>query len=650
MVTKKTSYNRDRVAQLAHDIIRHKRLYYAGKPEVEDRVYDLIEAELRQLAPSHPALAFVGTDLISEGRKVAHERAMLSLDKTYSLEDLKFWVGDHKVVGMWKIDGNSLSLIYQHGRLTLGKTRGNGLIGEDVTDKIQWVGDILPTLHLDAERAKDTVEIRGELFCSAEAFNQVVREMEQRGLEKPTSARNIVAGMLGRKSHFDLSRYFSFMAFDVEFSGNSRVFSQESAKMQWLKTQGFLLPNPELLKDFAACQEYLERVRASMEENNIGLDGAVFVYDDIVLQHKLGETSHHPRYKMSYKWQGETAVSEVKEISWSTSRLGIVTPVAIIEPVYLSGATITNVTLHNAAMVKTHDLKTGDRIRIVRSGEVIPKFLETIEAAKGHAKLPSKCPSCQSTLVSDDVRLRCVNESDCPAQKTRAILNWIENAEIEDLSEKRLEQMMDLGLVEEIADLYKLTKDDILKLPQTKEKMASKILANITKSRQLPMHRFLCGLGVEGAGRTTWEKLLEVFHGLEGLTTATAQDIANVEGFAEKSALQIANGLKTKRPLINALLKVGVTPQSATAGHKGELRLKGKQIVVTGALSRPRSEIEEAIRSAGGSPGSSVSKNTFAILTDDPKSDSSKMKKARELGITVWDEAEFWRVIGTDED
>lgn len=646
MPSHKHFYDPQRVAFLAQEVMRHKRLYYAGRPKIEDRDFDRLEAELRALAPDHPALRFVGTDLISESRKVQHDRPMLSLEKTYVLKDLNEWIDGHAVVGMWKIDGNSLSLIYRRGKLTLAKTRGDGRVGEDVTDKIRWVGDVVPVLGGPGEELPEVVEIRGELFCQNEAFLWLSGEMVERGLERPTNPRNIVAGMLGRKTNFDLARNFSFVAFDVELVGQPAVFKREWSKMTWLQAQGFKLAGAELLKSREACEPYLESVKGVMDLGEVGVDGVVFVYDDVSLQHEIGETSHHPRYKLSYKWQGETAHSVITGMTWATSRLGNVTPVAVIEPVFLSGATLTNVTLHNAAMVRANNLKTGDRIEVVRSGEVIPKFLAVVEAHPGTYHWPESCPSCGGVLEFDEVRLRCPNEKGCPAQQARGILNWIQNAEIEDLSEKRLEQLLELGLVQEIPDLYRLTKDDFLKLPQTKEKMATKLFKNIEKSRQLPISKFLSGLGIEGAGRTTWDKLLEVFHGLDGLLAATESDIAAVEGFAEKSGQQIVSGLKAKSALIAKLLNAGVQPQRSAARGGAALSLKGKQIVITGALTRPRSEVEDAIRAAGGSPGSAVSKNTYAIVTDDPASESSKMKKGRELGIPVWNERKLWEFIG----
>lgn len=630
----------ERVSRLADAIVHHKRAYYAGRPEIADSDYDRLEDELRRIAPDHPALAMVGAEVVSTGAaKVAHAVPMLSLQKTYDESELFAWAKGHAVVGMWKIDGNSLSLVYERGRLTLAKTRGNGQLGEDVTDKIRWVGAV--RARLDA--AVDC-EIRGELYCSEDAFLKLADEMTRLGLERPTSPRNIVAGLLGRKEHIDLNRFFGFMAFDVIGDDATVTRRTEMVKFEWLGGMGFELPRPRLLRDETAMREYLTEVRHTIDEGDVGLDGAVFSYDDTALHRELGNTSHHPRAKMSFKWAGETARTRVVDIEWATSRLGFVTPVAVVEPVFLSGATITNITLHNAAHVKAYDLKRGDLIEIIRSGEVIPKFLAVIEAAAGSFAWPSTCPSCGGGLEFDDVRLKCVAGGDCPAQRLRSILNYIQATGIDDLSEKRLEQMMDAGLVRAIPDLYRVGVDDLLTLPQVKDKLATKLFANIQATKSLPLARFLQGLGIEGAGMTTWEKLLERWPTLEELLFASPAEIAAVEGFAEKSSRQIAEGLAAKHDLIEGLLAVGVTPVGGAAAT-ADGPLIGKTVAITGTLSRPRGEIESAIKAAGGHPASSVSKNTFAVITADPSSGSSKMVKARELGVLIWSEDDFWKIV-----
>lgn len=637
----KAPYDATRITTLANDVLRHKRLYYAGKPLITDGAYDQIEDQLRQLAPDHPALSVVGDGAAAaSSAKVKHDSPMLSLDKTYDVDKLADWLGDETAVGTLKVDGVSMSLIYEDGGLLLAKTRGNGQVGEDVTSKIVWVADVVP--HI---KAAGRVEVRGELYCTDSQFIKLSDEFYAIGLDRPTSPRNIVAGLLGRKTHVDLARYFNFFGFSVIPYASTPKFKTEMDRFEWLKAAGFRLPEPQLIKDQTALTAYLEHVKTFMADGEVGIDGAVFSYDRLALHDELGHTSHHPRYKLSFKWQGQTAESTIQKIDWATSRLGIVTPVAVIEPVTLSSAQITNVTLHNAAHVKAFNLKAGDLIEIVRSGEVIPKFLHVVKAAPGEFDWPKTCPSCDAPLTFDDVRLKCANTDKCPAQQLGAIINWIRSVEIDDLSDKRLQPLIDQGLVATMADLYRLTIADLLTIPKTKDKMAQKLFDNIQKSLHAPLARVLNGLGIEGAGTTTWEKLLAVFPDLKSLQAATVAEIEAIDGFAEKSAQQIVTGLQQKCATIAALLAAGIKPVVEQALVQ-DGPLSGKVLVITGALSEPRADVEKAVKAAGGRIGTSVSKETHAVVTDDPDSGSSKMKKARQLGVQVWSEADLWRHLG----
>ena len=630
------SYNSEDVSRLAQEVMHHKQAYYAGKPEISDSAFDKLEEQLRQLAPEHPALSFVGTNPDPSAQKVAHDVPMLSLQKTYKMSELESWRAGRPVVGMYKIDGNSLSLLYEDGVLQLAKTRGNGRVGEMVTDKVRWVADVVPKLDV-----KGKVEIRGELYCSHDNFMELSDVMAGLGLERPTNPRNIVAGLLGRKSHYDLARFFSLFVFDVLDYDGSLELKTEVEKFAWLEKLGFRLPHPELLESQTQIETFLKEVQDYISSGEMAIDGAVLSFDDISLQGQMGATSHHPRYKMAFKWQGQTATAVIREITWATSRLGVITPVAVIEPLELSRAKITNSTLHNAAHVQAFNVKPGDEIEIVRSGEVIPKFLQVVKAAKGQYQWPVECPSCGGQVEFDDVRLHCTNSLDCPAQNLGIILNWIRCAEIDDLSEKRLTALVESGLVSDISDLYRLTVADFLTLPLTKEKMAQKLFNNINGSRELPLANFLNGLGIGGTGQTTWEKLLTVFPDLKALEQAKESDIAAVDGFAEKTAEQIVVGLRERAPLIKRLLAVGVNPQSDEAGATaaaGEGSLAGMTLVLTGSMSQPRGKLEAAIKAAGGKVTSSVSKNVQAVVAADPEGSSSKLKKARALGVAIWTE------------
>ena len=622
-----------KIAQLADKIMSHKAAYYKGVPTISDVDYDKLEEDLRALSPSHPALMSVGSEESIMGDKVPHSTPMLSLQKVYTQEELFSWQDGRNIMGTWKIDGNSLSLVYKKGQLVMAKTRGNGRFGEDVTDKAKWVSDVVASIDEEWD-----FEVRGELYCSSERFFALSKEMVALNLPRPTSPRNIVAGMLGRKTHFNLSRFFNFLAFDVLFFDGKNPFKEEKEKFQWFEKKGFALPGPRSLKSQKEVLGYLEDVKNLMNEGEISLDGAVFSFSDLSLQEQMGHTSHHPRFKMSFKWQGETKVVEIKDFTFQTSRHGVVTPVAVISPCELSGASITNITLHNAQHLKTYNLKVGDKIEIVRSGEVIPKFLRVVTEAEGEHVWLDQCPSCGEGLFFDEVRLLCKNHHHCPAQIMGGILNWIRCAEIEDLSEKRLSSMIELSLVKNASDLYHLTLEDFLKLPLTKEKMAQKLLMNIEKSKSLPLFRFLTGLSIGGLGFSNGEKLAMHFGDLAAVRQAKLEEIAALEGFAEKTAKEVVDTLAAKSDLIDALLEGGVLPLSAAKPAAKDGFLANKQLAITGKLTRPRKEIEDVIKAEGGKVSSSVSKNTFAVVTGDVHSSSSKMEKARKLGVQIWSE------------
>ncbi len=631
------------IEKLACEILRHKALYYEGFPEISDFEYDALEEKLKALDPGHKVLNLVGfeTKNISKNKR-QHKTPMLSLAKTYDVKELLSWQKEKEIVATHKIDGNSLSLIYKKGELALAKTRGNGEEGEDVTGKILWVKECpkklqeksLDTLSILDLADDDEIEVRGELYCLEEEFPRLAEKMIALGLHEASSPRNIVAGILSRKNHIHLARYFNFFAFEVIFKGSSQFFKTEMAKISWLKDAGFSYPPYKLLLKENDIKEYLFALKEEIDSHSYGIDGAVFNFNDLNSHENLGETAHHPRYKISFKWQGETGKTKIQKILWSTSRFGTVTPVAQVDPTYLSDATITNVTLHNLAHVKLFKLKAHDEIEIVRSGEVIPKFLRVIKQLPGEPLIPEECPSCGSKLKEESIRLLCENNL-CGARVIFKILNWIKQAQIDDLSEKRLIGLIEARKVSHIEDLYKLTKEDFLELPMTKEKLATKLMHNIEGSKKISLVNFLCALGIEGAGKTTWLHLTKVFSTLEDLLKATPEDLISLDGFAEKTSEQITKGLKENKNLMEKLFALGIEVEKREVTD-GQVPLEGLVFVLTGALLRPREEIIEDLQTLGAKVSSSVTKKTTALVSDDFSKKSSKTTKAESLGVPMW--------------
>lgn len=622
-----------RIATLHDLILKHKALYYQGRPEISDLEFDKLEEELKKLDPENSALKIVGS--VSSGSdKIKHEKKMLSLEKTYILQDLLSWKGKEEVISTMKLDGVSCSLVFEEGKLSLAKTRGDGSFGENITPKVMWISSI-PTLI----STKNKIEIRGELYCDEESFFHLSREMVAIGLDKPTSQRNIVAGLMGRKENLELCRYIKFMAFD--FISDEKIANEEE-KFHKLKKYNFTIPDVGMHIDEESIEETIESARQFMSEGEYQIDGLVFTYNKLSLHEELGETSHHPRYKMAFKFQGESKNTKLKEINWSVSRNGILTPVGEVEPVELSGAMIGRVTLHNYGLVLLNNLKSGDEIEIIRSGEVIPKFLSVIKSSDEPFKIPDVCPSCGTKAEVEDIRIYCRNKS-CPGKIKEIILNFIQKIGIEDLSGKRLEDLMNAKLVSSIGDIYRLTADDLMKVDKIKEKLSFKIIESIQKTKQCNLIVFLSALGITGGAFNKCEKVVRAgFDSISKIKKLTLEDLMSIESFAEKSSSDFLVSLKEKIPLIDELIECGF---EFSVEQTRQTDLTGRKICITGALAEKRSVIEDLIREGGGIIVSSVSKNTDLLVTNETDPASSKFKKALELKIKIITEAELMNLL-----
>jgi DNA ligase (NAD+) len=618
-----------RIKELEDLIIFHKNLYYSGKKKIEDEEYDELENQLKSLDPNNFALFFVGYQIKSDA-SISHSTKMLSLDKVYEVDKLIKWQDDNELVATLKIDGSSCSLVYSNNIFNIAKTRGDGVTGENITSKCLFI-------DFPKKITKKTIEIRGEIFCNEDDFFALSEEMEKRGLEKPRSQRNIVAGILGRKDHQDLAKFLKFMAFEVI----SDDFKTEMEKFDFLKKNKFILPNPKKIKTKKELETYLKETQDKLVSNNFLIDGAVFCLNKIELQKEKGYTNHHPKYKMAFKFQGETKNTKIKSIDWQISQFGVYTPVANLEPVELKGVVISKVTLHNYKTVKEFNLKEGDEIKIVRSGEVIPKFLELIKSSNKKQNILKKCIYCESNLISDTVRLICPNKKNCNGIKKETLLNFIVKIGIDDLSEKRLEQMIEHELIVDIPDLYRISKEDLLSLPNTKDKMATKLYENIQKSKQVDIIKFFDALGFIGGAKNKLELIIESgFDSLTKINKLTVKELLKIKGFAETSAHHFINSLQDKSELIDELIGLGfeiIIPKQEVQGEQ----LKGELICITGDTSVPRKTLEQILKSFGANTTSSISSKTTILINNDKDSSSSKNVKAKELNVKIYTEKEL---------
>ena len=619
-------------------LIRHHKIcYYQGNPEISDAEYDRLEDELRAINPDNSVLQMIGSVTLGEN-KVRHKKKMLSLNKTYQLDELKNWAGANEVVSCYKIDGVSCSLVYEKGILRLAKTRGDGVEGENITAKVRWM-DCVPQ-EVDNFKKYSQVEIRGELFCDAKSFFLLAEEMEQRGLARPTSQRNIVAGLVSRKENLELSRHIRFKGYD--YINDEDGVKTEMSKMDVLKKGGFDVLEMILHQDNSTLSQAIEDAQHFMEEGEYQIDGLVFSYNLLSLHEELGETVHHPRYKMAFKFAGEAKITTIKEIVWSVSRNGILTPVALVEPVELSGAIISRVTLHNYGMVKNYQLKSGDQIEIIRSGEVIPKFLSVTKSSDRNWEVPAVCPTCGAKVEIEEIRLFCSNAK-CPGRISEGILNFVQKIGIAEISFKRLDEMIRAGLVRNIPDLYRLQIKDFLSLEKVQDKLAQKFFEEIQKSKKTSLATFLSALGISGGAFNKCEKVVRNgFNTIDKIKTLSLAGLMEIESFAEKSAQEFLNSLQEKHTLIDELLEIGFVFEENT---QHATIISGKKICITGALSEKRATIEEWIREGGGIIVASVSSNTDYLLTNESESTSSKYKKARALGTKIISENDLKKML-----
>ncbi len=628
----------EEIKDLESKIIKHKNLYYQGKPIISDFEYDSMEDRLRELDPKNTVLEMVGSELFFSEDKIEHEHKMLSLNKTYKLEELVKWAEGKEVISTFKIDGSACSLIYEDGKFVLGKTRGDGRFGENISKKIIFLKDIPKEIAL-----KEKVEVRGEVYCTEENFVHLSDAMEAKGLEKPSSQRNIVAGLLGRKENIELCEYLSFQSF--ELLGENVEVKTEEEKFHLMSRLGFETPDFFLNKTKKDFEERLDETREFMSAGNYLVDGLVLSFNNLELHKTMGATAHHPRYKIAFKFQGETKTTIVKSIAWQVSRNGYLTPVANVTPVELSGAMVSRVTLHNFGIVKQSNLKAGDEIEIVRSGEVIPKFLSVVKQSNNEFTYPDKCPSCQQPTYVEDIRLVCRNDF-CPDKIKDEILNFIHKIGIDDLSSKRLEEMIRLGFVKDITSLYELKEEQLLSMDKVKDKLANKILTNIENSKKATLPTFLASLGITGGAQNKCEKIVSNgFDSIDKIMKMKADDLAQIESFAEKSATDFVNSLQSKKNIVEKLRAYGFKLKYKPAVTI-DSSIAGKKFCITGTLTMKRSELQKIVKENGGIVQSGVSKETDYLITNDEVSSSSKFKKAQELGKPIITEEDFFKMIG----
>lgn len=650
--------------------LRHSdyRYYVLAEPEISDKEYDDLMRRLKDLETKHPEFRSpdsptqrIGGGILEGFKTVKHVQKMFSLDNTYSFEELRDWdVRVRKGLGSeqpqyvveLKIDGVSANLTYKNGRLIIGTTRGDGQTGEDVTPNIKTIRAI--PLILRGQDLPELIEIRGEVYLDKKDLAALNKEREKAGEALFANPRNAAAGSLKLlDSSIVAARRLNFFAHSLgELKG--RNLPDQWVFLGKLRDWGVRANANSLLCDnLGQVIEFCKIWQEKREKLPYEIDGIVVKVNSFSQQKKLGFTIKSPRWAVAYKFPARQATTRVEEINVGVGRTGVITPVAVLEPVSLGGVTIKHATLHNFDEIKRLDVRVGDRVIIERAGEVIPKVVKVIKSVRSgrekEFKIPRNCPVCGweiSKEKEEEVAYRCINPL-CPAQLEAGLMHFASRdaMDIEGMGEAVVRQLIEQKLVHDFADIYALKKEDLLKLELFKEKKAENLLAAIEKSKKQPLSRLIYGLGIRHVGEKAAFVLAQKFGTLDNLIKARPEDLDEIYEVGEVVSGSLVEFFhqKSTHEFIRKIKSAGLNLKEEIAAFR-KPGLSGKNFVFTGELKNfSRSEAERLIRQFGGNASSSVSKNTdFLVAGDSP---GSKYDKAKKLGVKIINEDKLREMI-----
>lgn len=674
MATRPTSVQRQ-AQQLRDQIRRHEHLYYVlDAPEISDADFDLLMQQLKKLEAAHPELPIpldsptqrVGGKPREGFVKVEHSRPMLSLDNAFSEEELRNWgrrvrelagSGNNiEYVCELKLDGMSLALTYDDGALKRGVTRGDGTIGEDVTSNVRTMRSVplsIPAATLKKAGVPANFEVRGEVLMPIKAFERMNEDREAQGQPKFANPRNAAAGTIRvLEPNIVAQRRLDFFAYFLLVNG--RYFPEHHADaLKALHNMGFKVnSHHSLARNVDEVLAFIAKGEQMREKLPYEIDGVVIKVNSMRMQERLGFTGKAPRWAIAYKYAARSGVTQVQGIHVQVGRTGKLTPVAELKPVPIGGTTVSRATLHNQDEIERLGVKIGDWVMVERGGDVIPKVVKVIEDKdhpRGHQQfhMPERCPVCNGHVVrvEGEADHRCVN-ANCPAKLRESILHFAARSvmNIEGMGEVMVNQLADSGMVKDVADIYELKKDDLLKLERVGDKSADNLLAEIQQSRKLTLERVIYGLGIRFVGERTAEFLAEDFGSMQALMDASIERLQEVNEVGPRVAASIHEFFAEPR---NRKLVERLGKYLTFKGKKRErgTALAGKTFVLTGTLENySRDAAKKMIEDAGGKVSGSVSKKTdYVVAGADP---GSKLDKARELGVNVIDEKEMVALTG----
>jgi len=662
-----------KIESLREKIRHHEYLYYVlDDPKVSDAEFDKLMQQLKALEAEHPELVTPDSPTQRVGGKpregfvkVPHSSAMLSLDNTYSEEELRAWERRvHELSGRkdidyvceLKLDGMSLALIYEDGRLVRGITRGDGVVGEDVTLNVRTVRSV--PLSIPKERLKEAgipsdFEVRGELLMPLASFKRMNEERQSKGFTAFANPRNATAGTVRQlESRVTAERRLDYFSYALLRNGRT-YFDRHSKTLDALDAAGFKVnQSRKLVHDVDQAWAFIRQWEEKRDSLPYEIDGIVIKVDRVSLQEELGFTGKAPRWAIAYKYAARAGITKLEDIRVQVGRTGKLTPVAMLSPASIGGTTVRNATLHNMDEIQRLGVKIGDWVQVERGGDVIPKVVKVIED-KDHPRgtrvfeMPDKCPVCGTKVVrtEGEVDYRCVN-ANCPAKLRETILHFASRGvmNIDGMGDALVTQLTDIGLVTNVADIYSLTKKDLLGLERFADKSAQNIIDEIEGSKRLPLERVIYGLGIRMVGERTARFLAEHFGSMEALEKASVEELQNVNEVGPRIAESIVEFFRNaaNRKLVDQLREAGLT-MTGQKKHRGT-KLAGKIFVLTGTLAHfTRDEAKKMIEDAGGKVTGSVSKKTDYVVAGADA--GSKLDKARELKVEVIDEKEMEHLL-----
>lgn len=666
-----TPSEQERLAQLKSEIRHHDYLYYVkDRPEISDGEYDRLFRELADLEQAYPELVTsdsptqrVGAPPRDELGKVQHERPMLSLDSLVNSEEvlafdqrMKRELGTDQVEYTVepKFDGLSVEMVYDHGTFVRGSTRGDGNVGEDITINLRTIRSL--PLQLQAGTHPDHLVVRGEVYMRLSDFHALNRRMTERGGDVFANPRNAAAGSLRQlDSKITASRPLVVICYEVMTMTGAPPPSHW-AELETLAMCG--LPVPSLRRRCETIEQVLAFHRETEEQRDnlpYEIDGVVVKVDRGDWQARLGMKSRSPRWAIAFKFSPRKEITEVQDIAISVGRTGTLTPLALLKPVEVGGVTISRATLHNADEVARKDIRIGDTVRVERAGDVIPAIAERIpvsnEVRSDPFQMPHHCPICGSAVAREGAYFYCTGQAVCPAQLKGAIEHFASKSalNIEGLGKKTVAQLVDQGLVKDLSDLYRLDREQLLKLQGFAERSATLLLDAIARSKSVPLDRFLMGLGIRQVGRHIAKVLAKEFGSLDAVMSADRDHFQEIREIGPEISESLVSYFQesSNRRVIDQLLKLGFsivdTPLSQSQS-RGALPFSGKSFVFTGGLERlTRDEAKALVERLGAKVSSSVSKRIdYVVAGTDP---GSKLDQAQELGVTVLDEKAFLDLI-----